>query len=85
MNLYSGVCASDVEKLYMESLTRFSQSDWIIKERMKEMAEKKIVIACQNCHVQCFDIKMVQKSDGNHWTDDICWKCGEKLPAVRLE
>lgn len=49
------------------------------------MAEKKVVIVCPNCDVQCFNIKMEEKSDGNSWTDDTCWNCGEKLPAVRLE
>lgn len=52
---------------------------------MAEKAEKKIVIGCPNCHVQCGDIEMVQKSDGNLWTEDTCWNCGEQLPAVRLE
>lgn len=45
----------------------------------------RIVIVCSNCNNQCFDIKMVQKSDGNLWTDDTCWKCGTKLPMVRIE
>jgi hypothetical protein len=47
--------------------------------------EKKIVIGCPGCHAQCFDIRMVKKPDGNYYTDDTCWKCGGKLPAVRLE
>jgi hypothetical protein len=49
------------------------------------LRKKKIVIGCPKCHVQCSDIKMKKKSDGNYWTDDTCWNCGEKLPAVRLE
>ena len=51
------------------------------------MAEKKIVVVCPNpdCNVQCFDIEMVEKSDGNLWAEDTCWKCGTRLPAVRLE
>ena len=47
--------------------------------------KKEIVIVCPNCKSQCFGIKMEQKLDGNNWTEDTCWNCGEKLPTVCLK
>ena len=58
------------------------------EKRKKEVKDEKIsseiVLVCPDCRVQCFDVRTVLKSDGNFWTDDICWRCGAQLPIVRI-
>lgn len=49
-----------------------------------EIVSKDLIIGCPSCHVQCHDIKMERKGDGRFWTNDVCWSCGTKLPAVSL-
>jgi len=57
----------------------------IKKEVPKGKMSSEIILICPNCGVQCFDIRMVEKSDGNYWTDDVCWRCGAQLPVVRIK
>jgi len=64
----------------------------IEKEEKKEILEDKIsseisseiVLICPDCRVQCFNIRIVKRSDGNYWTDDVCWRCGAQLPIARI-
>lgn len=55
------------------------------KETLEDKMSSEIVLICQDCRVQCFNIRMVKKSDGNYWTDDVCWRCGTQLPIVRID
>lgn len=55
------------------------------QERLKDKISSEIVLVCPDCRVQCFNIRMIKKSDGNFWTDDVCWRCGAQLPTVRID
>lgn len=54
------------------------------KEIKKEKISSELVLVCPDCDVQCFKVRTVLKSDGNFWTDDVCWRCGAQLPTVRI-
>lgn len=54
------------------------------QEILGDKISSEIVLVCPNCEVQCFDIRMVKESDGLY-TDDVCWRCGYRLPIVRID
>ena len=49
-----------------------------------QIMNEKLRIVCTKCGSLCFDIEMKKLDDGNDWSDDTCWKCGEKLPKVAV-